>query len=579
MWCVPCLLSGLLAVGSSASHPPATGFEDVTARAGVQRPHTNRTFRNPYADVMAGYTALGASVSVADFNGDGFEDLFVTDSAEDGRNHLYRNNGDWTFTDVAASAGVAAGNDASNASADSLWFDYDGDLRPDLLVVRFGRSQLFHNVGGGHFTDVTADVGLTAYHNAITAIAFDYDRDGDLDLLLGSYFQPIDIFNPTTTRFFPESFETANNGGGVTLLRNDGGRRFTDVTQQAGLASSGWVLDAGHADADGDGDEDLYVACDFGTDRFYVNNGDGTFTDWTEKAIGIDTKKGMNAEWGDFDGDGRPDIFVTNITDDYMREGNFLWRNNGDLTFTDMSRESGTWDTGWGWGGQFFDYDNDGWLDLVVMNGWVSAGRDSYVPDIFAMILKPNIDFADLRNWPAMGRKSLSGYQKKRLFHNEHGQSFTDQAALHGIDSIRDGRGVAVVDLDNDGRLDLFVANANGMPFLYRNRMPRTADGPHWIELALHAAGANPTAIGARVLLTAGGRTLMRFVSGGNGFASQSTQRLHFGLASAGRIDRIDVRWPSGATQVFHGLAVDRVHVLNEGRRQTDELRPTTEHP
>ena len=564
-------LVSLAATSLAAAPRDDAWFEDVTAAAGVERPHTNRRFENPYAHIMAGYTALGASASVADFDDDGFDDLFVTDSAADGRNHLYRNNGNWTFTDVADAAGVAAGNDAANASADSLWFDYDGDARPDLLVVRFGRSQLFRNTGAGTFQEVTESVGLTRYHNAITAVAFDYDRDGDLDLLLGSYFQPVNIFNPGTPRFFPESFETADNGGGVTLYRNESGRAFSDVTRGAGLVSGGWVLDVGHADADDDGDHDLYVAVDFGTDRFYVNNGDGTFTDRTVKAIGIDTKKGMNAEWGDFDGDLRLDVYVTNITDDYMREGNFLWRNNGDLTFTDVARETGTWDTGWGWGGQFFDYDHDGWLDLYVMNGWVSAGKESYVPDIFAMIVKPHIDLADLRNWPPMGSKSLSGYQKKRLFHNEQGQSFTDQAGRHGLDSVRDGRGVAVADFDNDGRLDLFVANANGLPFLYRNRMPRP---PNWVELVLRGSGANTAAIGAQVRVTAGGRTQLRFVNGGNGFAAQGTRRIHVGLGSADAIDRVEVRWASGVRQAFTDLPIKRLHRLEEGRSQVSIVRP-----
>jgi hypothetical protein len=551
----------------SANAPvPSEGpwFEDVTTAAGVNQPHTNRRFENPYAHIMSGYTALGAAAAVADFDGDGFDDLFVTDSAAGGRNHLYRNNGNWTFTDVAAQAGVAEGNDAANASADALWFDYDGDSRPDLFVVRFGRSQLFRNLGQGSFEEVTAAVGLTAYHNAITSIAFDYDRDGDLDLLIGSYFRPINIFNPDTPHFFPESFETANNGGGVTLYRNERGRTFTDVTGLAGLANAtGWVLDVGHADADDDGDDDLYVAADFGTDRFYENRSDGTFADRTETAIGWDTKKGMNAEWGDVDGDLRPDIYVTNITDDVMREGNFLWHNNGDLTFTDVSRETGTWDTDWGWGGQFFDADHDGWLDLYVLNGWVTGkSSENYAPDIFAMIVTPNLDLADLRNWPPMGDKSLSGAQKKRFFHNEGGHSFTEQAERHGLASTRDGRGVAVLDVDNDGRLDLFVTNANGPPHLFRNRLPGP---PHWVQLLLRAEGGNPEGVGVQARLTAGGRTQLRFVSGGNGFAAQGTRRLHFGLATADRIDRLEIRWPSGRRQFFTQLATDRIHMIREG--------------
>jgi hypothetical protein len=554
--------AAVILVSSLAADGNGRFFEDVTASAGVGAPHRNRQFDNEYATIMAGYTALGASAAVADFDGDGFDDLFVTDSAADGRNHLYRNNGNLTFTDVAASAGIGTGNDATNASADSLWLDYDNDARPDLFVVRFGRSQLFQNLGGGRFKDVTEAAGLGRYINAITAVAFDYDRDGDVDLFVGGYFQPTNLFRPDTPRFFPESFETANNGGGLHLFRNDGKGTFVEVTEKAGFTLSGWTLDLGHADANGDGWDDLYVACDFGTDRFFVNNGGGTFTDRTEKAIGIDTKKGMNAEWGDFDGDGLLDIFVTNITDEYMREGNFLWKNNGDLTFTDVSRETGVHDTGWGWGGKFFDYDHDGWLDLYVTNGWVSAGPENYVTDVFEMIVRPNVDLADARSWPPMGNKTLSGYQKKKLFHNERGQLFVDHAARHGVDSIRDGRGVAIADFDNDGRLDMFVANANGAPFLYRNVAPRAG---RWVQFVLAGTKSNRAAVGAQVRVTAGGRTQLRMVDGGNSFAGQSTARVHAGLGSAAVIDKVEVRWPSGLRQTFEKLPVDRIVRIVEG--------------
>jgi enediyne biosynthesis protein E4 len=553
----------LLAVLAS---PPERWFADVTAKAGVAHKHTNRSFRNPYADIMAGYTALGAAAAVADYDGDGYEDLFVTDSAETGKNHLYHNNGNFTFTDVAAKAGVADGNDAANASADALWLDYDNDGRPDLLLVRFGHDRLYHNLGGGKFQDVTRQAGLDRYLNAITAIAFDYDRDGWVDLFVGAYFQPIDIFQPDTPRFFPESFETANNGGGLVLFHNNHDGTFSDVTKKAGIDLSGWTLDLGHADADNDGDDDLYVACDFGTDHFFVNNGDGTFTERTKETIGIDTKKGMNAEWGDYDDDGWLDVFVTNITDDYMREGNFLWHNNGNeaanMKFTDVAGETGTRDTGWGWGGKFFDADNDGWLDLYVVNGWVSAGPQSYVPDVFAMVTRPNVDFADARNWPPMGKKSLSGYQKKKFFHNLGGV-FKEEAARHGMDSTRDGRGIAVADFDNDGRLDLFVANANAEPFLYHNVAPRTH---HWAGFLLQGRASNRDAIGAQLRLTAGGRTLLRFVDGGNGFAAQGTRRVHFGLGTAEAADRLEIRWPSGRRQVIEKPAVDRYLSIVEGQ-------------
>ncbi len=550
-------------------------FQDVTESAGVFRKHTNRSFANPYAHIMEGYTALGASASAVDYNGDGLEDLFVTDSKEGSPNHLYRNNGDFTFTDVASQAGVAAGNDATNASADSLWFDHNNDGHPDLLVIRFGHNQLFQNRGDGTFVNITRTSGMDRYMNAITGIAFDYDRDGDLDLFVGGYFRDVNVFDPDTPRFFPESFETANNGGGLLVFRNNGGGQFSEVSKQLGIDLRGWTLDLGHADADNDGDDDLYVACDFGTDRFFVNNGDGTFTDRTEAAIGIDTKKGMNVDWADYDNDGYLDVYVTNITDDYMREGNFLWRNNGNLTFLDVSRETNTYDTGWGWAGKFFDYDHDGWTDLYVVDGWVSAGESNYVLDIFQMITQPGVDLADVRNWPPMGNKTLSGYQKNRLFHNESGQFFTDAAPEQGLDLLKDGRGIALADFDNDGRVDMFVANANSEPAMFRNILPLGKDR-HWVQFLLVGTRSNRDAIGAQVRVTTGATTRVSFVNGGNGFASQSTRRIHFGLAGQDSMDRVEVAWPSGVRQSFSSVAADKIYRIEEGTARIEELAVTT---
>jgi ASPIC and UnbV/FG-GAP-like repeat len=306
------------------------------------------------------------------------------------------------------------------------------------------------------------------------------------------------------------------------------------------------------------------VAADFGTDSFFRNNGDGTFSDISKQAIGIDTKKGMNVDWGDFDNDGLFDVFVTNITDEYMKEGNFLWKNLGDLQFTDVSRETGTHATGWGWAGKFFDYDNDGWQDLYVVNGWVSQSKDpadNYVLDIFKVIVDPKIDLADARNWPPMGHKTLSGFQRNSLFHNLGGV-FKDEGKRHGVDTIEDARGVAVADFDNDGRLDMFVTNSGKPPYLWRNTQP-TAN--HWLQIQLTGERNNPDATGALVQIKVGDRSLISFVNGGNGFASQSTRRVHFGLGAATRVDRLEVRWPSGRKQVFDNVAADRILRLKEG--------------
>jgi hypothetical protein len=273
----------------------------------------------------------------------------------------------------------------------------------------------------------------------------------------------------------------------------------------------------------------------------------------------------MNVDWADYDNDGHLDVYVTNITDDYMREGNFLWRNNGDGTFIDVARETASYETGWGWGAKFFDYDNDGLQDLYVVNGWVSAGPESYVLDIFEVLLTPDVDMADARNWPPMGAKSLSGYQHNRLFHND-GFAFSDVAAKHGLDSPKDGRGIGVADFDNDGRLDLIVSNADETPMLYRNRAPLDH---HWVQFRLVGTRSPKSAVGAQVRVTAGENAYLRFVDGGNSFAGQSSARLHFGLGAAKSIDRVDVRWPSGLTESFPVTQVDRLHTLveTEGKR------------
>jgi hypothetical protein len=556
-------LPAAAAAGDEPAAAEAPWFRDIALEAGVAAHHHNRSFENPYAHIMEGYTALGAAVAIADYDGDGLDDLFVTDSRDGGANHLFRNLGGLRFVDLARTAGVAEGNDATNATANALWLNRDGDGWQDLLVVRFGRSLFYENRGDGTFREIGRAIGLDRPLNAIAALAFDVEGDGDLDLVLGCYFAPVNLFDPDTPRFFPESFETADNGGGVVLYRNDGVRGFTDATAEARIRLSGWTLDLGHADADHDGDEDLYVAADFGTDRFLRNEGDGTFTDVTEEAIGVDTKKGMNAEWADFDNDGLFDVFVTNITDEYMREGNFLWRNNGDGTFTDVARETGTHDSGWGWGGKFFDPDNDGWRDLYTVNGWVSAGSGNYVLDVFELILAsaedPSIELEDARNWPPMGDKTLSGYQRNKLFLNRGGMLFRDAAPRHGVDDLRDGRGVAVADLDLDGRQDLYVANASSEAALYRNQAPRTG---HWIQLLVDGPSSNPLAIGARLWLTAGGRTTADFVDGGNGFAGQSSREVHFGLGAAETVELLEVAWPSGARRRYRGLAAGRRYRL-----------------
>ncbi len=559
------------AVAPLAAQAPTIRFEEISEQAGARLIHHAHVFQGKHADVLGMFTAGGASVAVGDYDGDGDDDLFVTDSDAGRPCHLLRNelrpSGKLKFTDVAKEAGVGGGNDSKSIVSDAVWFDADNDGRRDLLVARFGTPLLYRNLGNGKFREVAKEAGLTKFGNTIAAIAFDYDNDGRLDLLLGNYFPPVSLIDLPTPHVLPNDLDNAVNGGGATLWRNvtePGSKnlRFVEVTEKAGLSRhTGWTLDAGHADLNNDGWQDLYLAGDYGTDRLFFNNGDGTFRDATKEAIGLDTRKGMNVEMADYDRDGWLDVYVTNITDEYMKECNMLWHNDGDGTFTDLARETGTCNTLWGWAAKFGDFDNDGWQDLFAVDGLRSAGKENYIPVLLEMIITPDIDFTDVNNWPAIGKMSWSGYQKKKLFRNLGTQSFKEMAAEAGVDNDRDGRGIGVADLDNDGRLDLYQTNANQSSLLYRNVSP---GGSHWIELSLIGTKSNRDAIGARARIRVGSETSIGEVNGGNGYAGQSSLRLHFGLGAATRIDALEIRWPSGRVEKAN-VPVDRLTTIREG--------------
>src|ERR1051325_6830278 len=520
------LLLGQTFASFGQSSQPAIRFEEIGAKAGVRVQHHTRTFHGRCADVLHMFTSGGAAVAVGDYDNDGFEDIFITDSDTGKPNHLFHNNGNLTFTDVAVKAGVAGGNDPQSVVSDALWFDYDNDGKLDLLIARFGTPILYHNEGNGKFKDVTGTSGLNKFGNSIAVIAFDYDKDGYLDLLFGNYFKPVNLLDLKDPHVLPNDLDNATNGGGVTLWRNTGKGTFEEVTQKAGLANvTGWVLDVGHGDLNNDGLQDIYIACDYGTDHIFLNNGNGTFREITEKATGWDTKKGMNVDVADYDNDGWLDIYVNNINNEDMKKGNMLWHNNADGTFTDVSRETGTCDTGWGWAAKFADLDNDGWQDLFVVNGLRSAGPESYVPLILPVITTPGLDITDPGNWPSIGNRTWSGYQKKRLFHYMANGTFKEISAEAGVDNKFDGRGIGVADFDNDGRLDMVQTNADQPLLLFHNI---TEHPGNWIELKLIGVKSNRDAIGARIALQAGGLTQIREVDGGNGYAGQSMRRVHF---------------------------------------------------
>ena len=480
-------------------------------------------------------------------------------------NRLYRNNHDMTFTDVAEAAGLANLNDDENVCVGALWFDYDNDGKSDLLVLRLGHSMLFHNAGDGTFADAGVKAGIgRKRQNSMTAVAFDYDNDGRVDLLIAGYFaDDANLLHLASTRVLPDSDHEAGNGGSKTLLRNNGDGTFTDVTGEAGLAHNSWTLSLGHGDYDNDGFQDVYFADDWGPDKLFHNNGNGTFTDVTAKAIGVDGKHGMNAEFGDYDNDGFLDIFVTNITEPWLFECNMLWHNEHGRTFKNVALE--TCDTGWAWGGKFLDFDNDGFLDLYVVNGFISAGKLDYRKDVFkfqrALGRNDDLDIVDAKDWPAIGEKTFAGYEHKALFHNQKNGTFREMAAAAGVDNLRDGRGIAVADFNNDGKLDLFVTNSNAKPNLYQNEVESSN---HFLEVVLIGTKSNRDAIGARVTIHAGGSSQIREVNCGNGYAAQSSLRIHFGLGRANEVDRLEVRWPSRTIQVLEHLKAGQILTVVE---------------
>ncbi|MCP3981558.1 MAG: CRTAC1 family protein [bacterium] len=545
-------------------------FVDVAAEAGVTHVHQKPALDPKVENIMPWLSSVGASVAAGDYDDDGWIDLYVTNSRRGEPNFLYRNNGDGTFTDVAAAAGLADVNDEHGASMDSIWADLDDDGRLDLYIVRWGRDLLYRNNGDGTFRDVTAESFTTPdgtpgtpWANGNAVISLDYDLDGRLDLYVGNYFREVDLWDLESTWIMHDSFETSRNAGKNYLYRQQEDGTFVEVAASLKVDDAGWTLAVGAADLDNDGWPDIYVANDFGPDQLFYNDGAGGFVNVSETAIGYDTRKGMNVDFGDFNNDGWIDIYVTNITTaEYLQEGNMLWRNNGPGTdgltrFMDISPESATYDGGWGWGAKFLDYDNDGDLDIFTVNGFISAGDGNYWYDLASWTVLGK-DPADALSWPTIGDRSFSGYEAFRFWRNRGHETFEEVATEIGVDSVSDGRGISVVDYDNDGDLDIFTANQGQPPHLFRN----DGDPEHaWVQFRLEGDSELGTrdAIGARVTLVSEGRQQIREREGGTGYSGQSDPRLHFGLGTGERIELVEIRWPDGGIQYLENVSPNRV--------------------
>lgn len=544
-------------------------FTEVAAASGVNFKHASPKLEPKLENIMPIIASMGAAVSVVDFDRDGWNDLYCTNSGEGSKNALFHNNHDGTFIDVAPQIGIADVNSReSGVSMGAVWGDYDNDGFPDLFLYKWGRPELFHNDGGRGFTRVTDLAGFPAWVNANTAVWLDYDGDGRLDLFVGGYFrEDLDLWNLDNTLIMPESFEYARNGGRKYLFHNLGGGKFEEVSRAMGIDSNRWSLAATAVDLRGTGFPDLFVANDYGVSELYLNDHGKRFVESGEQTgVGFAPKSGMSTAVGDILDQGRFSIYVSNISEEgILLQGNNLWvqkPNLRELKFEDQAGNFGIELGGWSWGAQFADLNNDGDLDLFLTNGFISGDPGTnYWYDYSKITVGNNSIIGDAKNWAPIGSRSLAGYQTKKVWLNDGAGRFNEVAQLVGVRETFDGRAVAVADLWNRGVLDVIVANQNGPLLIYKN----TVDAANkWIDIELEGTSANRDAIGARVSVFWNGRQQVQQISAGTGFAAQNQHRLHFGLGKAERVEKLEILWPSGKIQVITDPELNKVLELKE---------------
>jgi hypothetical protein len=546
-----------VAVVATPFQPPSTAltfsFTEIAARAGLTATtvYGGRTVNRYLLETT------GCGAAAFDYDDDGWLDLFIVNGStlegfpkgKEPTSHLYRNRRDGTFEDVTARAGLALAGWGQGACAG----DYDNDGHEDLFVTYWGVNRLFRNRGDGTFEETTASAGLETTRKRWGAgCAFlDYDRDGRLDLFAANYIDldlaatPVPESGLCRYKGVPVACGPPGLAGGKNILyRNKGDGTFADVSGASGItrADGTYGLGVSTLDFDDDGWVDVYVANDSNPSAMYRNNRDGTFTD-----IGVQAgcaysqdgkpQAGMGVAIGDYNRDGRMDIFKTNFAGDTST----LYANNGAGACEDRTFASGIGrNTRWlGWGVSFLDLDLDGWLDLFLVNGHV-------YPEVEQL-------------------KTEAGYRQRKVVYRNRGDGkFDDVTERLGspVTIPKAGRGAAFADFDNDGDVDVLVNNVHDTPDLYRLdvQQPRS-----WLTVRLIGTKSNRSAIGARVRSTAGGLTQVQEVRGGGSYYSQNDLRLHFGLGSASRVEALDVRWPSGLEEAWSNVDVNRLVTLKEG--------------
>ncbi|WP_263351805.1 tetratricopeptide repeat protein [Acidicapsa acidisoli] len=591
------------------------GFLDVTpqAFAGVES-YTKQMLRGAdywrtVLDGACGIDVYGNNgVAAGDFDNDGFDDLYVCQPAGI-PNRLYRNRGDGTFEDVTEKSGVGV----LDSTACALFADFDNQGRQDLLVVCGSGPLLFINQGNGSFA-IKRDAFQFANPPQGTfthAALADYDRDGRLDIYFCtySYYLGLDQYH------YPVPYFDARNGPLNYLMHNEGNGAFTDRTEAAGLNvdNDRYSFACAWGDSGANGGPDLYVSNDFGRGNFYRNDGHGRFTSAATAAHVEDPGAGMSASWSDFDNDGKQDIYVANMWSSagqrissqkqfqiatpedirtlYQRHarGNSLYRNKGDGTFENICRQSGVEMGRWSWCSDFLDLDHDGYPDLYVANGYISAppapdsksgNQDKNVSDHYDLgsffwrqvVAKSPEDatpsLAYERGWNALNElirsdTSWSGVERNVLFANNRDGTFSEVSGPLGLDFSEDSRSFALADLDHDGRLEVILKNRNGPQLrVLHNGMKELGRS---IAFRLRGHRSNRDAIGAAVTVEAGTLRQTRYLQAGSGFLAQHSKELFFGVGDTQGTVRASIRWPSGLTQEFDGLPVNHRIEIEEG--------------
>jgi enediyne biosynthesis protein E4 len=546
-------------------------LEEVSGQSGVNFIHHSPRLDHKIDPILPIIASTGASVAVCDFDKDGWNDFYVTNSRFGMPNALYHNEHNGSFTDVAVMMGVAFLNrENEGVSMGAVWTDYNNDGYEDLFVYKWGKPELFKNENGKRFVNVTAQSGLPGWINSNTAIWFDYNSDGLVDLFIGGYFrEDIDLWHLRTTNILTESFEYSQNGGRNYLFKNAGNGSFEDVTFQMGLTSTRWTYAAGALDINQDGYPELVIANDYANAEFYMNEKGQHFTEKSNASlIGLSPKSGMNVSFGDAHNQGQMGFYISNITEEgVLLQGNNFWlplNDNGKTVYINEARENGTESGGWSYGAQFGDLNNDGYSDLYVANGFVSGKKGtSYWYDYSKVTGGNSAIISDIKNWPDMKGRSQSGYQQNRIYLNNGSGHFNDVAKFVSDSESYDSRAVALADLWNQGVLDVIVTNQNNRLLVYKNHVePKN----HWIAFELEGVHSNRSAIGATLELYWDNKKQLQVVSGGIGFCAQNQRRLQFGLGTVSVADSAVIRWPNGTKQLIIKPEVNEVNKIIESK-------------